>query len=58
MKMDLGKQDVNIGMHLPISRQDSINFFYEDDNKPPAFLKARNFLAYGLIISFRLDGHH
>jgi hypothetical protein len=58
MKMDLGKEGVNIGMHLPTSRQGSIDCFYEDDNEPPAFLKAENLLAYGLIIALHLDGHH
>jgi hypothetical protein len=58
MKMNSGKQDVNIGMHLPTSKQASRKCFYVDDNELSAFLNAGNFLADGLIIAIYLDGHH
>jgi hypothetical protein len=35
-----------------------MEWFYEDDKEPSAFLKAENFLADGLIIALYLDGHH
>jgi hypothetical protein len=51
MKMDRGKQNANVGMHLPISRHGSMKFFYQDDSEPSAFSKAGKCLADGSIMA-------